>query len=558
MVLYLLALVGLMLSTTLFAYLQESFANRTLRRSEREKALSDSTINSLPGVFYLFDQHGRFLRWNDNFAQVTGYTSKELAEMQPWDFFEGDDRQAIGEAVKRVFVAGENTAEADFVSKDGQRAPYFFTGKLVQLEGQPCLVGMGVDVTERRRGEQLLRQAKVMAEAANRSKSEFLANMSHEIRTPMTAILGFADVLLERDSIAEAAPEWVEAAKTIRKNGEYLLSIINDILDLSKIEAGKMTVEKVTCSPCGIVAEVKSLMRVRADAKGLSLDFEFVTAVPETVQTDPTRLRQILINVIANAIKFTEVGSVRLLVTFVSDGDAPYLKFEVVDTGVGMTQQEVSRLFQAFMQADSSTTRKFGGTGLGLTISKRLAGMLGGDVTLAATQTGVGTRFSTTVATMVAGPELAAKSTAGATAGLYRRQATLQAGCRILLAEDGPDNQRLIAHILKKAGAEVAVVENGRLAADAALAARDGGMPFDVVLMDMQMPEMDGYEATRLLRAQGYEQPIIALTAHAMTGDRAKCHQAGCDDYATKPINRGELIATIQRKLRSKAVGPSR
>ncbi len=398
----------------------------------------------------------------------------------------------------------------------------------------------------------------VHAEMANISKSEFLANMSHEIRTPMTAILGFAENLLESD---QSESEKLNAIHTIRRNGEYLIDIINDILDLSKIEADKMVVERLPCNPCRIVAEVASLMRVRADAKGLPFNIEYIGAIPETIQSDPTRVRQILINLIGNAIKFTEVGGVRLVTRFVEGNHKPRLQFDVIDTGRGMTEEQVAKLFQPFVQADASTMREFGGTGLGLTISKRFAELLGGDIVFVETEEGVGTTVRVTVRTgsldgvkMLEDPISATLVADAPRPGTPVERLGLE-GCRILLAEDGPDNQRLISFVLQKAGAGVTVVENGKLAVDTALAAlnrRREGDPkhtFDIILMDMQMPVMDGYEATGLLRLKGYTGPIIALTAHAMASDREKCIKAGCDDYATKPIDRKKLIGLIQTYL---------
>ena len=402
--------------------------------------------------------------------------------------------------------------------------------------------------------ERALHDALDKAEAATRAKNEFLANMSHEIRTPMTAILGFSDVLLGSGNRKTASPEQVEAVRTIKRNGEYLLNIINDILDVSKIEAGKLLTERIASSPCQLVAEVSSLARVRADEKGLPLNITYGGAIPETIQSDPTRLRQILINLIGNAIKFTDRGEVGIEVRLVDAGGSPALQFDVVDTGLGMTEEQASRVFQPFTQADASTTRRFGGTGLGLAISKRLADMLGGDIVLAETRVGVGSRFRLTVATgpldgvkMIDDP-VSATVVAGEPRATGDDRLDLS-GCRVLLAEDGPDNQRLISFMLKRAGAEVTVEENGQLAVDRALAARDEGRPFDIILMDMQMPVMDGYDATRLLRDNSYTGPIIALTAHAMASDRQKCLNAGCDDYAAKPIRRDELNRTIRRQL---------
>jgi signal transduction histidine kinase len=396
-----------------------------------------------------------------------------------------------------------------------------------------------------------LATAKEQAETSSRCKSEFLANMSHEIRTPMTAILGYADMLLEEGDLSRAPENRIEAICTIQRNGHHLLQIINDILDLSKIEAGKMTVEAIDCSPLQLLADVESLMRVRAEAKELALEFQCNGELPETIHSDPTRLRQILVNLIGNAIKFTERGSVRVLTRLVR-GEPSRLEFDVVDSGVGMTAEQTGRLFQAFSQADASTTRRFGGTGLGLVISKRTAEMLGGDVTVVATAPGVGTTFRLTLAVgsldyvkMISAegiPLPAIKNKLPEAADLWMNRL---ADVRVLLAEDGLDNQRLIAFVLRKSGAEVVAVENGQLAVDEAEAARQEGVPFDVILMDIQMPVMDGYQAVALLRAKGYRLPIIALTADAMSGDRERCLSVGCDDYASKPIDRKQLIEQI-------------
>lgn len=391
-------------------------------------------------------------------------------------------------------------------------------------------------------GESLV-EARNAAESANAAKSEFLANMSHEIRTPMTAILGYAENMLDSEL---SASDRVDAVHIIRRNGEQLLEIINDILDISKVEAGKMEIEPRPTCPNQVVADVAVALRVRAKAQGISLDVKFDGPIPETIQTDETRLRQILVNLVGNAIKFTRAGSVQLVV---GAGDPGYLQFDVVDTGCGMTPEQAERLFQPFAQADSSTTRLFGGTGLGLAISKRFAALLGGDLVMVKTGAGEGSHFRTTVSI---GPEQSLKWIENPEVSLCA-SATHQAssevhdleGWRILLAEDVQANQRLISHILGKRGAIVTVRENGKLAVEEALAAQRSGHPYRVILMDMQMPVMGGYEATQLLRSNDYAGPIIALTAHAMDSDRTKCIDAGCDDYSTKPIQREVLIDLI-------------
>jgi signal transduction histidine kinase/AmiR/NasT family two-component response regulator len=399
------------------------------------------------------------------------------------------------------------------------------------------------------------------AEAANRAKSEFLANMSHEIRTPMTAILGFADILAQ--DLVE--PEKIEAAATITRNGEYLLDIINDILDLSKIDAGKFNVEREPCSPWRIVTEVFSLMRVRAAAKGIELIAEHIGFIPDTILTNPVRLRQILINLVGNAIKFTEIGSVRL-VTQLDRGEKgePQLRFDVFDTGIGMSKEGIDGLFQPFTQIRSSLSGRIPGTGLGLAISQRLAELLGGTITVASVP-GKGSTFSITIQTgpldgvnMLEHPDVALPLPETPERKIVKQSIKLHG--RVLLAEDGPDNQRLIAFFLKRAGAEVTIADNGQVALDkvmeasanATLGQNEGtAAPFDVILMDMQMPVLDGYEATRRLRQMGCTVPIIALTAYAMSTDRQKCLDVGCNDYAIKPISRDTLLETLAHYMRT-------
>lgn len=415
---------------------------------------------------------------------------------------------------------------------------------------------------QRRELEQInaeLEQAKLKTEAADRAKTEFLANMSHELRTPLTAILGFAEILCERAESERISQEAVGLLNIIRRNGNHLLRVLNDVLDLSRLESGRMTVEKIPCSFPDIVSEVTSSFEPTANVKGLRLSVHYETAVPRTLHSDPVRLRQILFNLLGNAIKFTESGWVEVRVRYEAK-PAPVLLCDVIDSGIGMSCQQSAALFQPFCQGDSSHSRRFSGTGLGLAICLRLCALLGGAVEVVRTGIDEGTHMRLTLRldpadvgelarplavveppTETAGPALPSQPSSSI------KSPGRLTDTHVLLAEDGVDNQRLITHILKKAGADVTVVENGQLAVDTALAGGREGAAFDVVLMDMQMPVMDGYAATRMLRRRGYSAPIVALTAHAMADDRQKCLDAGCTDYAAKPISRDVLVSLIER-----------
>ncbi len=408
--------------------------------------------------------------------------------------------------------------------------------------------------------------ARLVAESATRAKSEFLANMSHEIRTPMTAILGFTDVLLDGGTDTPASDHSKDAARTIKRNGEHLLTVLNDILDISKIEAGKMEIEHVPCNLQSLVDDVLKLMSAKARAVGLALHCHLATDLPQWVAVDITRLKQILANLVGNAIKFTPDGDVRLLVRAMgaaASGKKTRIEFDVSDTGVGMTPEQAARIFQSFGQADTSTTRKFGGTGLGLAISRKLAQNLGGDLTLVDSTPEVGSTFRLTITVdVIDAPQaedsgalssgnMTVSTSADANADMADRPLD---GVRVLVAEDGIDNQRLLRVILRKAGAEAQFVENGQLALDTVESITNPEFSPNVILMDMQMPVLDGYQATAALRSAGYNIPVIALTAHAMTEDRQKCLDAGCDDYLTKPIDRALLVQRIRSHVdRAKA-----
>ncbi len=393
------------------------------------------------------------------------------------------------------------------------------------------LIGSWMSVTLERILEQSeLADAKDIAESANHAKSSFIANMSHEIRTPLTAIIGFANSLLDPSRTAQ---ENADAAHTIVRSSQHLHELINDILDLSKIEAGQLVVEKMPVSLLAIVAEVESVIAPRAREKGLCFHTDAIFPLPETIISDPTQLKQILLNLCSNATKFTSAGEITIITSY--DVGREQVVFTVSDTGIGMDSQELTQIFKPFAQADSSTTRRFGGTGLGLWISQQLSEHLGGEI-LCESEKGKGSSFTVRVSigdvqqlTFINEPrevthiEKAAAETTS--------QSIPQLNGHILLAEDSPDIQNLVKFVVKKTGAKITVVDNGKKAVEQALANE-----YDLILMDMQMPEMGGIEATNWLRNAGYASPIVALTANAMKQDEEQGRAAGFDNYLTKPL----------------------
>ncbi len=376
-----------------------------------------------------------------------------------------------------------------------------------------------------------------MAEAANESKSVFLANMSHEIRTPMTAILGYTDLVADRVQDEEAASH----LRTIRRNGYFLLDIINDILDLSKIEAGMLDVSCERFAPDQLVEDVRSIMEVRAIEKKLTLNVEYRGLIPAKIVSDAKRLKQILINLVGNAIKFTRQGSVQVVVSFRNS----YLQFDIIDTGIGMSKHQQKRLFQPFSQGDHTVNREFGGTGLGLAISQRIATLLGGNI-VAKSEKNKGSVFTVTIATgdvsnePMIQPVHAEEPKSDTTPTI-----AVELDCRILVVDDRRDIRFLSRRFLTEAGANVAEAEDGEIAITKVSQSIANGTPFDIIILDMQMPKLDGYETAKQLRRLGFSGPIIALTADAMHGDMSRCLASGCNDYLSKPIDKAALLKLV-------------
>jgi CheY-like chemotaxis protein/anti-sigma regulatory factor (Ser/Thr protein kinase) len=357
--------------------------------------------------------------------------------------------------------------------------------------------------------------------------------MSHEIRTPLAAILGFS-ALLRDPQLAE--PEREVFVDTIVRNGRALTRIIDDILDLAKVEAGRLEMEVLDFSLPGLIQEVLSLLKERAQQKQLLLTADIRPGVPERIASDPLRLRQILVNLVSNAVKFTSKGHVDIIIEAVRKDADWNILIDVKDTGIGLTPEQVSRLFQPFVQADHTTTRKFGGTGLGLALSQRLAEALGGRITIPASEPGKGSTFSL----QFTAHEARTQDEPEKKAPLLPMESFQLRGLRVLAVDDSPDNLFLVKTFLARSGALVATATDGRHAIDLV-----GAQSFDIILLDIQMPEMDGYQVIQILRERGIKNPIVALTAHAMVDERHHTQEAGFSAHLTKPLDALELVATV-------------
>ncbi|MGA2068956.1 MAG: PAS domain-containing protein [Thermoguttaceae bacterium] len=524
-------------------------AEEALRYSEE---LYRSVVENIDAGITLIDSNHTLVAVNPAQARMFGQAADELVGKKCFREFEKRDAVCPHcHGVEAMATGRPAERDREGVRQDGTR----FTARVRAFPlfgpdgAAKGFVELVEDITQRKQAEELQQRAKEAAEAASRAKSEFLANMSHEIRTPMTAILGFSDLLAAPNLSCQEQREFLAG---IQSNGKALLELIGDILDLSRIEAGRLTLEMTDCPLQQVIDDVLPVVQVRAEQKGLALKVDYAFPLPETIHTDPARLRQVLINLLGNAAKFTEHGAIRVAVRCTREtGGRGRMEFAVSDTGIGIPADKIGELFQPFTQADSSASRRYGGTGLGLAISRRLARALGGDVEVTS-RLGEGSTFTLTIdAGSLEGVRILQAPPVPATAeedlSSAEREAPLHG--RVLLADDVPDTCLMLRQIFRGMNLELEIAEDGRLACEMAEESQTAGRPYDLILMDIQMPRMNGYEATRWLRRHGWQGPIVALTAHALVGDREKCLEAGCDDYLAKPVAANGLRDVLARYL---------
>ncbi|MFN8792480.1 MAG: PAS domain-containing protein [Bdellovibrionales bacterium] len=452
-----------------------------------------------------------------------------------------DDLAMVSQKAQAALTETEDyTVEFRIRRAPGDVAWLYVRGRVVfNSKGLPLkMIGANIDVTQRKENEKVLQQAQNEAERANRLKSAFVANISHEIRTPLGAMMGFAELLRSPELSSDERSQFIDV---LVRNGESLSVLIDDVLDLSKVESGHVTFQYQEFSPKSLTQEVLSLLQVKAAKKNLRIEFKSEASAPERIVSDPYRVRQILMNLIGNAIKFTAAGSVQVrLRGSLSPQGQSQAEFEISDTGLGVPEPQQNLIFERFVQGDDSITRRFGGTGIGLALSRRLARLLGGDVILKSSQKGQGSSFATFIADQASSKSPRPVPVENSKAQAARPEPQALLGLRVLVVDDAPDNQKLIWHYLTKQGAQVESAENGLIGLQKALQDQ-----FDVILMDIQMSEIDGYTATQELRKAGYRKPIIAITAHAMSEAREKCFKSGCSAYLSKPIYSQVLVQTI-------------
>jgi len=541
---------------TIVAERTEELQNEIAER-KRAQELSQGVIEALPVLICIFDASGKILLRNSSYQKILGYSNEEIAAASALSAVAEEDRERVQQLIEQIFKEGSGETEASMQRKDGTKVPCLLSGVRLVVDGKPCLLGVALDISNRKRAEAAMTEAKEAAESANRAKGEFLANMSHELRTPLNGILGMTELSLDTQLTSEQR----EYLGMVKSSAESLLTVINDILDFSKIEAGKMDFENIQFNLRQSLETTLKMLALRAHEKGLELNCDVADGLPEIVVGDPTRLRQILLNLVGNAIRFTEHGEVSVHVQQdSSDNGRITLHFIVSDTGIGIPADQQEKIFEAFAQADGSMSRRFGGSGLGLAVSRRLVKAFQGRIWVESVL-GEGSAFHFT-ASLGIGQELCrtipARDLEGISTLVVRHPPLLEhrRTLHILLAEDNLVNRMVAVRMLEKHGYTVEVANDGR---QAVAKLRFGS--FDLVLMDVQMPEINGFQATAFIREKekstGGHIPVIAITAHAFERDRERCLAAGMDGYISKPFHLAELLSEIERLAQLTGMGQS-
>lgn len=536
----LMGFIGLVSFPMFYFYLGKML--KELNPSTAVPARVRSALDTIAESLLVLDSRSNVVLANAAFAELNGKPADDLlgisASSLPW---KQEDEANPTFPWQEAFATGEPTRMnmVGYTDKTGEERKFIVNcSPVMGAKGKVggVLISMD-DVTLLEEKELLLRESMEEAEAANHAKTAFLSNMSHEIRTPMTAILGFTEVL--KRGLDPSETEKARHLNTISNSGTHLLELINDVLDLSKVESGAMEVESIPCKAAFISNEVVHVLKVKAQEKGIGLKIDVENELPSHIMSDPSRLRQIVTNLVGNAIKFTEQGGVTVGLEYKQDSNDPRMLIKVSDTGIGMSEKQLSTIFEAFIQADASITRRFGGTGLGLSISRKLALAMQGDI-IVTSEEGKGSTFMLTVP--VGDISEFPMLTIDQVHESFREVETVTAKdwtfpeCRALVVDDGPENRELLSVVLGDLGIAITTAENGKEGLDEAL---KGG--YDVVLMDIQMPVMDGYEAVAAMRSGGITLPIVALTANAMKGYEQKVISAGFSHYMTKPIDLDRL-----------------
>ncbi len=507
---------------------------------QKNEARFRAVSEAAPLGIFVTDSAGNFVYTNNQFQRISGQSVDESLGSGWLRAIPDDDRERVA---KNWYIALQSTApfEETFRYHRANGTEVWCSVKAATINSTDTVsgwVGTVEDITERRRANAEIVAAKQAAEAAMHAKSQFLANMSHEIRTPLTAIIGFAESLREE---LEASPEQLHTTEIILSNSQHLLTIINEILDLSKIDAGALSIEKTSFSLVRLVEEVRTMFAPRIAEKTISFSVLYEWPLPEHIITDPLRLKQVLINLLSNAIKFTERGWIEVRVRF--DQSTGQIGFSVADSGIGIEPSKMGSLFQPFFQANESVTRQYGGTGLGLSISRRLVQALGGDISVQSSP-GAGSSFSFWIAPEIGTNESLIQDIPTEQEPLKKSETPATFSGRVLFADDALDNRRLVHHLLAKAGISPKLVEDGKQAIDAVMTDS-----FDLILLDVQMPNIDGLSAARLIRRAGVKTPIVALSAGAMTSDVLKAIEAGCSMHLSKPFTKESFLSMLSRFL---------